>query len=81
MKNMSAVLVDVYALDVLSIDVAGDVRAFIYNEDTLTVGLGLVGENSTEQTRTNYQIIVFHTIFSFKYLTHNKKAIKNINSR
>ena len=58
MENMGAVLVDVDALDVLGIDVAGDVRALVDDQHAFAVRLCLVGKNRTVQPGTDYQIII-----------------------
>ena len=54
MENMGAVLVDIDAFDVLSIDIPGNIRALVHNEDTLAVCLCLVGKNCAVQPRADY---------------------------
>ena len=60
MEDVRAILMDVDTLDVLGINVARNVGAFIHDQHGFAVGLGLMGEDGTVQTGADYQIIIFH---------------------
>ena len=52
MEDMCAILVHVDALDVLAIDVAAQVGAFVYDEAPLALFAGEMGERGSEETGT-----------------------------
>ena len=55
---MGAVAVDLDALDVLGVDVAGDVIAAVDNQDRLAGALGGVGKDGTRKAGTDDEVIV-----------------------
>ena len=62
MEDVGTILMDVDAFDILAIDIAAQVRAFVYDEAFLALLPGLMGESGTKQAGTNNEIIVvFHS--------------------
>ena len=61
-EDMGTVLVDVNAFDVLAIDIAAEMGAFVYDEAGLACLTGFVGEGSAEEAGAYYQIIVIHSL-------------------
>ena len=57
-ENMRAVTVDLDALDVLGVDVAGDVIAAIDDEDRLASALGGIGKDGARKAGTDDEVIV-----------------------
>ena len=57
-EDVRAVAVDGDALDILGIDIAGDVAALINDQAPFAGGSGLVGKDGSEQTGTDDQIII-----------------------
>ena len=55
---MRAVAVDLDALDVLGVDVAGDVITAIDDQDRLAGALGGIGKDGTRKTGTDDKVIV-----------------------
>ena len=47
MKNMRTVLMDIDALDILSVNISSNIRAFIYNQYSLTMCFCFMGKNGT----------------------------------
>ena len=59
-EDMWAVFVYVDALHTFLVDVTAKVRAFVYNQASLSPTRGFVGKRSSEQAGTNYEIVVHH---------------------
>jgi len=57
-EDMCAVAVDLDALDVLGVDVAGDVVASVDDQDRLAGALGGVGEDGARKTGSDDEVIV-----------------------
>lgn len=57
-EDMSAVAVDLDALDVLGVDVAGDVVASVDDQDRLAGALGGVGEDGAREAGADDEVIV-----------------------
>ena len=57
-ENMRAVAVNLDALDVLGVDVAGDVIAAINDEDRLASALGGIGKDGARKAGTDDEVIV-----------------------
>lgn len=55
---MRAVAVDLDALDVLGVDVAGDVVAAVDDQDRLAGALGCIGEYGAREAGTDDKVIV-----------------------
>ena len=65
-EDVRTVLVHVDAFDVLARDVAAEVRTFVNDKARLTGLLGSVGKGRSEETRTNYEVVVMHkSLFTF----------------
>ena len=58
MEDVGAVAVDLDALDVLGVDVAGDVVAAVDDQDRLAGALGGVGKDGARKAGTDDEIIV-----------------------
>ena len=62
MEDVGTILMDVDAFDILAIDIAAQMWAFVYDEAFLALFPGLMGESSAKQAGTNNEIIVvFHS--------------------
>ena len=60
MEDMRTVLVYIDTFRLLTINISAELRTFVNNETGLTCLVGFVGKGCSEQTRANYEIIVFH---------------------
>jgi hypothetical protein len=58
MEYVRSVLVDVDSLTTLSVAVTADVFPLVYQENVLSLAASLMGENATEKTSTNNEIVV-----------------------
>ena len=68
MEDMCPILMHIDTLNVLTIDVAAQMRTLVYHQTLLTHLLCPIGKRSAEQSGTHYQIIVFHF---FHHLHHS----------
>ena len=55
---MGAILMDIDALDILTIDVPSQMIAFVYHQTTLTLTMSHTGKSGTIDTSTDNQIII-----------------------
>src|SRR5699024_7532087 len=67
-EDMRAVAVDGDALDILGIDIAGDMAALVNDQAALAGSGGLAGEYRAEQTGANDQVIIHRKTSSTKSL-------------
>ena len=69
---MRAVAVDLDALDVLGVDVAGDVVAAVDDQDRLAGALGGVGEDGARKAGTDDEVIVLGHGFAPLYVNRTE---------
>ena len=80
MEDMCAILMNVNALDVFSIDIACDMGTLLENEDRLAGLLRPLCDNGTIKSGTDYKIIIFshnrnnYTFDTFKWQIYIKYA-------
>ena len=60
MENMRAIFMDIDSFNFFSVNVTSNIGPFIHYQNCFTMSLGLMGKDGAVQTRSNYQIIVFH---------------------
>lgn len=56
------------ALNVLTIDVATQVRSLVYHQALLALLVGKMGECGSEETRANYQIVIIVHILKILFM-------------
>ena len=76
-EDMGTILVDVNAFDVLAIDIAAEMGAFVDNEAGLACLTGFVGEGGAKEAGTNNKIIVFHENRINYSVTFSSNKLKN----
>ena len=59
---MSTIAVDVYAFNIVAMDVAACVVAAVYDEAFLALLCGLVGEDAAEETGADNEVIVHNIL-------------------
>ena len=68
-EDVRAVAVDVDALDLLGVDVAGDVGALVHHQAVPAGGGGLAGKDRAEQAGADDQVIIRFVLHHFEYLS------------
>jgi hypothetical protein len=68
MENMSTILMDINALDVLTIDVSAQMIALVDDQATLTLTVRHTGKSSTIDTCSDNQIVILFIHYSLIFL-------------
>ena len=76
MENMGTIFMDIDALNVLAIDIATQMWAFIYHQAGLTCLMRLIGKGGSKQARPDYQVIVMIHIFNLYFKALTKPVFK-----
>jgi hypothetical protein len=58
MEDVRAVLVNVDSITTLAVTVSADVLTLVYQENLLALATSFMGEDATEETSTNNEIVV-----------------------
>lgn len=60
MENMCTVLMDIYSVNLLTIDISSGVWSLVNDKTTFSPLVGKVCKSGTEKPGTDYKVIVFH---------------------